>query len=579
MIAHFYIKVMSINIWLRVAGMGALVMGMSVACSLAAAEFRVADFGAKGDGESDDGPAVRRAVAAAVEAGPGSTVIFEPKVYRFGRFGRGAQPQISIQGASGITIEGNGAAIMNNPYNGFISIVNSSEVIMRGFYFDCDPLGFTQGDVVRTSPSQHLIWVRIHEGYDNPLDVSEYPERRLWEYGFTIDPKDRTQKGRPGVDYINLDETTEEEGLLRIKLNPHSLSYIVEGDFFVMGITYGGGSPTISVSRSSDILLENYTIFSAKYGMVHHLSNNHGRVIARNAKITFRPGKDRLITAVRDGFHCKHNPIGPVIEEGMFEGLMDDTINISVTPYWVIEDLGDHRYLIADLSNAPRVGDRLMAYNPDPGSVSDDLKVLSIEPQQGRGRGQWNIVTLDQPIPNLVLHEGDNLFPGGRHKMKFTGLYNLDAAGKDFIVRNNYFGHQRRHALLARTTGGLFEGNEIEGVGGSGIALVNEVGNFYEGPLPGHAIIRNNTFRRTNLHPIRIYAQGEGTRVENITIENNRFFEWAHAAVHVSRIDGGAITGNVFGPSRDNSPRSQAIIADESRGIVIRGNRHQSESR
>ena len=34
------------------------------------------------------------------------------------------------------------------------------------------------------------------------------------------------------------------------------------------------------------------------------------------------------------------------------------------------------------------------------------------------------------------------------------GIYNLDACGKDYIVRNNHFGPQRRHALLARASGG-----------------------------------------------------------------------------------------------------------------------------
>jgi polygalacturonase len=42
-----------------------------------AADFPVAGFGATGDGKTDDGPAIRKAVEAAMVAGAGSRVVFE----------------------------------------------------------------------------------------------------------------------------------------------------------------------------------------------------------------------------------------------------------------------------------------------------------------------------------------------------------------------------------------------------------------------------------------------------------------------------------------------------------------------
>ncbi len=79
-----------------------------------AADFLVADSGATGDGKTDDGPAIRKAVAAAVSAGEGSRVVFEKKTYRLD-WSKSELYQISIVGAKNLVFEGNGAVLVNHP--------------------------------------------------------------------------------------------------------------------------------------------------------------------------------------------------------------------------------------------------------------------------------------------------------------------------------------------------------------------------------------------------------------------------------------------------------------------------------
>ena len=387
-----------------------------------AKEFRVVDFGAKGDGKTDDGGAIRQAVSAAVKAGPGSKVVFEKKRYRLAK--ANVDYHISLKGVKGVTIDGNGAELINTPWNNLVKLEECEDVTVRGFVVDCDPLPFTQGTITDVDAKAGSFTLKIQEGYDNPIEVY----RRIgktqphWGWGVCMDPEKRIRKADAVMHFHlqNVEETGD--GLLRVTLADSARKHakeLAKGDRFVITLKYGRGGACFYVTRSKNCRLEDNTIYTAKYGMTHSLSDNRGRIHVKGVRITFKPGTDRLISTPKDGFHCKHNAVGPIIEDGLYEGMLDDTINISVCPYWVRKDLGNNRYLIAEVAFSPRKGDTLMAYRPNPGTMTNGLVVEKVEPQPTpKGmRGKWNIITLSKPIPNLGLHKGGNLFPGGHDKL------------------------------------------------------------------------------------------------------------------------------------------------------------------
>jgi hypothetical protein len=350
-----------------------------------------------------------------------------------------------------------------------------------------------------------------------------------------------------------------------------NLEKIQTGDRYVLTFKHYSQGANNELVGCGNCLIEDFTMYTDKYGMTFKMTESPSQNIFRRVTLTYKPDSDHLISLPKDGFHCKHNRVGPLIEACLTEGLLDDSINISTTPYWIKKVISPGVYAMSGESGEPRVGDRLTAHTPAKNEVVEGFVVKSIMPWTNN-KHEWFVVELNRPIQNPGISTTNNDFPAGEEKKVFTGMYNIDKAGNNYVIRNNTFLEQRRHAMFIRASGGIIEGNTIDGVCGDGIcmpALETDSG-FYEGPIPHNTIIRNNVIRNTRGIPISVgtdKASSPDAFTKNIRITNNTIESNSAICIGAFCVDGLVITDNQL------SYESSNVKAN---GLMLRNNLNQS---
>ena len=474
-------------------------------------DINVTDFGATCDGVDDSGPSIRKALEAAVLAGPGARLVFEPGIYRLAEQEESFY-HFTLTGVRGLTIEGNGAVLLNSPKHSILDMDLCEDITVRGLVFDHDPLPFTQGDVISSDPESGSFVLQIHEGYrlppSNEWVQEHYGDDGGWFWGCLMDPE-RPHRKWEVADHLRIagiDVFAEEERQFRIELIEDHKQWIAEfkvGERFTFplrdntreqltrfGIRNTQIGSVFNVQRCSNCLFEDFAVYSSRVAMFFGLGRNVGPITLHNHRLVFKPGTNRLITIWKDYVHAKENRVGPVIENCVFEGLMDDSINLGSNTAMAtqvyspseMDLLTDHELPLK--GSAFQVGDSVMVFDPTSGEIVDTASVVSVE------GGNPARVCFDRPIPNVIK---GSITP---HKdITSTHLYNLNAIGAGFAVRNCHFGLQRRHGVLLRCSDGVFEDNTVVEVGGSAIAIKNEFGSWYEGPFPQNVTVRNNQIR------------------------------------------------------------------------------------
>ena len=445
--------------------------------------LKASDYGVVGDGVTDDGPAIDRAVNAAVEQQ--ATLVFDGgKTYYIASTDNkasGFASPFAMEKASGVTIDGGGSIFKMAPGVNYFAIVSSSDIKICNMKLNMSVTPYLVGTV------------KAVNGITVTFDTDIAPNASYHNYqgsGFSIKYNEGIQN-RPHMFINEMKQTGEREVVVQYTANTHPHSV---GDKVFLpnpGIGHVFKECIYVGHNTGCLVFENIELWAAS-SFVAAVKDNDAEIYFDN--VDYVPGEenDREIKMVswRDGYHCKDNRRPIHWNECDVGVLFDDVFNVSNTLGYVTSVKNGGMFTITNYEFYQRGMYVSVGYRE-----GDIIDVFSNKGAYAGEATVRRVVQNPNGTVDLVLEYGENL-----SKVEAGWLVgNRDTCAPGSTVTDCRFEGTfrfRRDIRIERCTFDML------------ITWIREDGSV-EGPLPGNIDYVDCTF---NEGSIDIGAAGNGVR-------------------------------------------------------------------
>lgn len=546
----------------------------------------VREFGAMGDGVTDDGPALDRAVKQAQTLGSGASLYIPSGNYFL------ASKPMSIQGITGLTVYGDGKATILTEKNGFQPVIlldHCNNVVIRKLTLNRADYYFTQGRVDRVDHASRTCDVTLDPGYpeaDAPgiatltgFHPFIHPDSDAYQQDHPLSIPGAAANACPIQSREHLGNRQ-----WRLFLSKPGVEDDWVGKRFMIwnDILPGHG---ISASNDTDCLIEDVTYYGrgANAGLI--LQDIRGTFTIRRFHIDVPPGSNGLISCSGGGQFI--NVRGKLIfDHCTFLKFDDDGADI-FTNYVRIVGQTKPNTLILENDNGFQPGDSLALID---GTTQNERELATIT-QLEKETDSTCTVTLDRTVTVGKTGAGPQ---AGPDRNRFTdGIdvvvdYNNATSSTEF--HDCEFQCLRARALNLKAQNCVVENCKFFDCEMPAIAAGPEFGVWGEGPPVHHLTIRNCEFNNCETANIDIDCFGTNQRHDaydnqDILIEGNTFNRYgthstiygsiARCAVHVRYASNVMIRNNIFG---DSAPDVFKVIYQNSRDVTLRDNQNLPET-
>lgn len=536
--------------------------------------IRVRDFGATGDGTTDDGPALRKLFEKASALNHPAKIVFEKNgTYYLGKEENHPIGSLFLDRASDLIVDGNNSLLLVDPNRRPIELYRCKNVTIKNFQIDYSPLPYTQGRITKIDNSNGYLEFKVDEGYPQPYvrDDSYYVDGRVSDC-VTINGENlkfyqghsrisgvkdlgdktyavtyrmhRQDKARLGDYFVMKVWSPEMEGVYNSSLKPSEF-----GEHYVTNYA------NIQVNHSEKVTIENIISYASPKMTV--CARSCPDLVIRRLIITRRPG--RVLAGCSDGIHLKGNERQPLIENCYIEGTLDDAIHIKISGDKVEEVASARKFLVSHMDTRDNtnlgIGKTVMVFDPEENRQLAMAVITDFEHLDHR-RG-W--VTLDKDIGNIK--------PGIRLYLQ---------AENEAIIENCQFGTQLQRAILTHQPTTVRNCAILDN--GKGLDQALATGGI-EGPPSQRVVFENVTFDNLSVVALQVSCpskQYNQLGTPQLIVKNCLFnLPDGVPAVQIKNSNGLSMTGNKFGYANKKPKQEDYIQLSNTEMVQFTDNEYQ----
>ena len=566
-----------------------LSLSLVLSCTTLSAQkvYEISAFGLKANSSKNASPVLQKALAKIkAEYKEGEKVIlrFPEGRYEFHEKGAAVREYyisnhdqtnpkkvgIALEDMKNLTLDGQGSEFVFHGRMLPVSLLRSENCLLKNFSIDFENPHIAQVKIVENDPQHGIVfepapWVDYRIAKDSIFEAygEGWTMRHSWGIAFDGDTKhlvyNTSDIGCPT-------KGASEVAPRRIHAPGWKDARLVPGTVVAMR---GWGRPTPGIFLSHDVntTIENVKVHYAEgMGLLAQLCEN---ITLEKFGVCLKGDADpRYFTTQADATHfsgCK----GKIVScNGLYEGMMDDAINVHGTYLKVVKRVDDctlvGRYMHGQSWGfewgCP--GDEVQFIRSNTMElVGKQNKIISIRPydkEQTEGAREF-LITFQEPVDQVI------------NEQSGFGIENLtwtpEVLFSGNVIRNN----RARGSLFSTPRKTIVENNLFDHTSGAAILLCGDCNGWFETGACRHVIIRKNRFVNalTNLFQftnavISIYPEipdlkGQqqyfhGGPEGGIVIEDNEFETFDAPILYAKSVDGLVFRNNTIKLNTEYKP-------------------------